>query len=194
MLAESLIETQMGPMVAIADAEGLILLEFTNRRMLPTQRKRVEKLFGGEIAMGENDCTRLLKVELDDYFAGKLRVFTTPLRLDGTAFQMAHWRALLQVPYGQTATYAEMAAKLGRPNAPRAAARANGDNRIAILVPCHRIVGSSGELCGYGGGLHRKRALIELECKLSRKKIRGNQKTQPKTVNLRYTNNTPPAG
>jgi len=103
--------------------------------------------------------------ELEAYFAGELERFETPLHFPGTPHQEAVWKALLEVPYGQTWSYGELAAHLGKPTAVRSVARAVGENRFAIVIPCHRIVGADGQLTGYGGGLWRKRYLLELEGK-----------------------------
>ena len=102
-------------------------------------------------------------MELDAYFAGRRRTFDVPLDLVGTAFQIDVWRALLAIAYGQTRSYAEQARQIGRPTATRAVATANGQNKISIIVPCHRVIGSDGSLTGYGGGLPRKRWLLALE-------------------------------
>ncbi len=101
--------------------------------------------------------------QLDAYFHGKLREFTLPLAADGTDFQKKVWGALCQVPYGKTASYGQIAKAIGQPTASRAVGLANGRNPISIIVPCHRIIGSSGKLVGYGGGLDRKTALLNLE-------------------------------
>ena len=100
---------------------------------------------------------------MGEYFAGQRRVFEVPLDLSGAAFQMSVWRALLEIPYGGTTTYRQLAALAGRPAAVRAAGAANGANPLPILVPCHRVIGSNGSLTGYGGGLAAKRWLLELE-------------------------------
>jgi O-6-methylguanine DNA methyltransferase len=105
--------------------------------------------------------------ELEEYFAGKRHEFTFPLDLRGTDFQLACWRALLAIPYGETRTYADIARAVGRPQAFRAAGMANNRNPVAIVVPCHRVIASDGTLCGYGGGLDVKRKLLELEGALS---------------------------
>lgn len=105
--------------------------------------------------------------ELEEYFAGKLRKFTFPLDLRGTDFQIACWRALLAIPYGETRSYADIARAVGKPNAFRAVGMANNRNPIAIVVPCHRVIASNGTLCGYGGGLEVKRKLLQLEGALS---------------------------
>jgi O-6-methylguanine DNA methyltransferase len=106
--------------------------------------------------------------ELEEYFEGSRREFTFPLDLRGTEFQLACWRALLAIPYGETRTYADIASAAGKPNAFRAAGMANNRNPVAIVVPCHRVIASDGTLCGYGGGLDIKRKLLELEGALTK--------------------------
>lgn len=155
--------TPLGPMIAAASDTGLCLLEFADRRMLATQFKRIGKLFSQPIVPGEHRFISQAKQELDEYFAGDLTTFEVPLRADGTEFQMSVWKALLDIPHGQTTSYERLARSIDRPRAQRAVGRANGDNRFAILIPCHRVVRSDGTLCGYGGGLWRKRWLLEHE-------------------------------
>ncbi len=157
------IPTPLGPMLAGATANALCLLEFAERRMLETQLRRVRKRLRAVLVPGETDITRAAAAELDDYFAGQLRDFTIPLATAGTPFQEDVWRDLRTIPYGETRSYGEQAQRIGRSTAVRAVARANGDNRIAIIVPCHRVIGSDGKLTGYGGGLWRKRRLLDLE-------------------------------
>ncbi len=101
--------------------------------------------------------------QLGAYFAGDLTEFDVPLRLKGTDFQRRVWAALLEIPYGRTESYGQLATRIGNPNASRAVGLANGYNPIAIIVPCHRVIGSTGDLTGYGGGLPRKRMLLDLE-------------------------------
>jgi methylated-DNA-[protein]-cysteine S-methyltransferase len=101
--------------------------------------------------------------QLDEYFDGRRTVFTVPLRLVGTPFQVAVWEALLQVPYGATTTYGDLAARLGRPTASRAVGAANGRNPVSVIVPCHRLVGADGGLTGYGWGVERKAWLLAHE-------------------------------
>jgi AraC family transcriptional regulator of adaptative response/methylated-DNA-[protein]-cysteine methyltransferase len=155
--------TPLGPMIAGATDSGLCLLEFSDRRMLEVQLERISRLFPYAVAPGRNAVLEQTEEELRRYFDGDLRAFGVPLALDGTEFQRAVWEILRTIPYGTTRSYAEQAVAIGRPSAVRAVARANGDNRIAIIVPCHRVVGSDGKLTGYGGGLWRKRYLLELE-------------------------------
>jgi methylated-DNA-[protein]-cysteine S-methyltransferase len=112
---------------------------------------------------GGDEHNAALARELDAYFAGKLRQFTVPLDLRGTAFQLRVWQLLCEIPYGETRSYGKIAQALGNPKATRAVGQANGCNPISIIVPCHRVIGSDGRLTGYGGGLHRKRALLDLE-------------------------------
>lgn len=155
--------TPLGPMLAGATDAGLCLLEFDDRRMLETQLRRLASRLNCVAVPTANDVLREAGRELAAYFAGKLRTFATPLVLPGSEFQRSVWDGLRAIPYGATRSYAEQAAAIGRPSAVRAVARANGDNRVAIVVPCHRVVGADGSLTGYGGGLWRKQRLLELE-------------------------------
>jgi AraC family transcriptional regulator of adaptative response/methylated-DNA-[protein]-cysteine methyltransferase len=157
--------TPLGPMIAGATSEGLCLLEFADRRMLETQLERVRKWFGRPTLPGTNKYTEQIAVELDKYFTGSLSQFTVPLLLKGTPFQVAAWNQLLAIPYGDTISYEQQARAMGRQGAQRAVGKANGDNRIAIVIPCHRVVRQNGDLCGYGGGLWRKKFLLDLERK-----------------------------
>lgn len=163
MVHLSQVTTPLGPMLLGATQEAVCLLEFTDRRMMETQLKRLERRLACVFVPGGNAVSRGLEEELAHYFAGGLQVFTTPLLTPGTPFQQAVWSGLRDIPYGETRSYGEQARALGSPAAVRAVARANGDNRIAIVIPCHRVVGSDGSLTGYGGGLERKRFLLELE-------------------------------
>ena len=160
-------DSVIGPLFLAASGRGLVALEFDARmpgqqsiRPNPRHLREEKKNFRFE------DSPRLMRtyvVELEEYFAGKRREFTFPLDLRGTDFQLACWRALLAIPYGETRTYADIARAVGKPNAFRAAGMANNRNPIAIVVPCHRVIASDGTLCGYGGGLDVKRKLLELE-------------------------------
>lgn len=157
------IETRIGSMLAAASETQLVLFEFPHRRMIDTQLDRVRRAVGCELEPGESPVFDLLRTQLDEYFAGRRREFTVPLYTPGTPFQMRVWTELQRIPSGTTTSYTRLAESIGQPNAVRAVARANGDNRIAILIPCHRVIGSNGELVGYGGGLWRKKKLLELE-------------------------------
>ena len=153
----------LGPMFAAATPAGVCLLEFTDRKMLETECKDLRRLLNAVILPGENPHLNLLQTQLLEYFAGLRQTFTVPLHTPGTDFQRAVWEALRQIPYGATSSYKRQALSLLRPDAVRAVAAANGGNRVAILVPCHRVIGENGNLKGYGGGLSRKKWLIDFE-------------------------------
>jgi AraC family transcriptional regulator of adaptative response/methylated-DNA-[protein]-cysteine methyltransferase len=155
--------TPLGPMIAAATDAGVCLLEFADRRMLDTQITRLRKHLGPSFAPGVNKHLERLEEELKGYFDGSLRRFTVPLVIPGTDFQLNVWKQLQEIPYGQTVSYEHLARLIGTPSAQRAVGRANGDNRIAIVIPCHRVVRADGELSGYGGGVWRKRRLLEHE-------------------------------
>jgi AraC family transcriptional regulator of adaptative response/methylated-DNA-[protein]-cysteine methyltransferase len=131
--------------------------------MIDTQLDRVRRAVGCELVPGESPVFAQLRAELAEYFDGRRREFTVPLHVPGTPFQMKVWAELQRIPIGTTTSYARLAESIGQPNAVRAVARANGDNRIAIIIPCHRVIGADGTLTGYGGGLWRKRWLLDLE-------------------------------
>jgi O-6-methylguanine DNA methyltransferase len=162
-LVQTMIETKLGTMVAIASSDGILLLEFSERQTLDKQLSRLKQNFPGVIANGRNAHIDKLKSELDFYMAGDLRQFTVPIVLKGTAMQELVWMKLLEIPYGQTRSYTWLAGEVGKNLGQRAVAKANADNRLAILVPCHRVVALNGDLTGYAGGLWRKRKLLDLE-------------------------------
>ena len=157
------IESPIGPLVAGATREGVCLLEFTERRMLETQFETLRRRLKCPIVPGSNAHLVDLETQLAEYFSGTRRKFDLPLVCPGSAFEKSVWDALLEIPYGQTVTYRDLARRLGKPGAARAVGHANGCNRVAIVVPCHRVVGAGGTLGGYGGGIWRKRRLLELE-------------------------------
>jgi AraC family transcriptional regulator of adaptative response/methylated-DNA-[protein]-cysteine methyltransferase len=157
------LESPLGPLVAGATEEGVCLLEFTDRRQLEGQCREVRRRFGCEIAPGSNEHLDRLAAELNDYFAGSARGFSVPLVAPGTSFQKRVWQELLRIPYGRTISYEELARRVESPRAIRAVGTANGTNRIAIVIPCHRVVNKGGKLGGYGGGLWRKQFLLDLE-------------------------------
>jgi AraC family transcriptional regulator of adaptative response/methylated-DNA-[protein]-cysteine methyltransferase len=157
------IRTPLGPLVAGATSAGICLLEFTDRRMLEAQLAAVKRLFALPLVPGTTAHLDTLQEELTAYFAGTRRQFSVPIAAPGTEFQKRVWDELRRIPYGTTRSYEEMAAAIGAPTAIRAVGRANGLNRIAIVIPCHRVVSKDGQLCGYGGGLWRKKVLLDLE-------------------------------
>jgi AraC family transcriptional regulator of adaptative response/methylated-DNA-[protein]-cysteine methyltransferase len=157
------LETPLGPMVSGSTAQGICLLEFTSRRMLETQFGVVSRRLNLPLLPGENEHSRELQKQLGEYFAGTRRCFELPLVYPGSPFERAVWEELLRIPYGETRSYDELARAVGRPGGSRAVGQANGRNRIAVVIPCHRVVNASGELGGYGGGLWRKRILLGLE-------------------------------
>ena len=157
------IETPLGPMLAAAGDTGVSLLEFVDRRALATQIATLRKRVAGVVRPGINAHLERLRRELEAYFAGKSSRFTVALEAPGTEFQSRVWEALRAIPSGETRSYLDIARQIGRPTATRAVARANGDNRLAILIPCHRVIGSDGTLTGYGGGIWRKEWLLDHE-------------------------------
>jgi AraC family transcriptional regulator of adaptative response/methylated-DNA-[protein]-cysteine methyltransferase len=155
--------TPLGPMLAGSTEQGICLLEFWDRRMLETQLKRLNTLLQARCVPGTNSRLKALSIQVKEYFAGTRTTFDLELVLHGTPFQKAVWAALQSIPYGETRSYQEQAELLGNPLAVRAVAKANGDNRISIIIPCHRVIGKNGQLVGYGGGLWRKSYLLDHE-------------------------------
>ncbi len=165
--------TPLGPMVAGATDEGLCLLEFADRRMLQTQLKRLRSRLACTVTPGTNIHLDMIESQLGEYFRGSRKRFTVKLVTPGTDFQRKVWVGLGKIPYGQTLSYEELAERIGRPGAMRAVGRANGDNRLGIVIPCHRVIGADGRLTGYGGGLWRKQYLLDLEAGRLRTADRG---------------------
>jgi len=157
------LETPLGPMLAGTTDDAVCLLEFTDRPMLETQLTRIQNRLKCVFVPQANEMMDQLRDELKAYFEGKLTAFQVPLTFPGTDFQQKVWKTLLEIDYGTTVSYQEIASQIGDIKAVRAVARANGDNRIAIIIPCHRVIGKDGSLTGYGGGLHRKKHLLGLE-------------------------------
>lgn len=154
--------TPIGVMIACFSHQGLCLLEFADRKMLEAELLSRQKKFKAHFRYG-SIYGGILQQELEEYFQGKRLVFTTPIDWQGSKFQIAAWNALMKINYGETSTYALQAQSIDQPNAVRAIASANGQNAISLLVPCHRVVGTNGELLGYGGGIERKQFLLNLE-------------------------------
>ena len=163
LLKATWLDSPLGPMLAIADEKELYLLEFIERRGLEREIEKLRLKIKSAIVPGIAEPLRSIERELVAYFEGKLKKFETPLFLLGSPFQKRVWNELLKIPYGTTRSYAAQAASMGEPKATRAVANANGANQIAIVIPCHRIINSNGELGGYGGGLGRKEWLLKHE-------------------------------
>ncbi len=157
------IETPLGPMFLAATDTGVCLLEFTDRRMLETELADLQKRLGAVILLGRNAHIDQAQQQLAEYFAGQRQQFSVPLHTPGSDFQQQVWQGLGQIGYGTVSSYQAQAQLLGRPQAVRAVANANGHNRVAIIIPCHRVIGKDGQLTGYGGGLARKQWLLEHE-------------------------------
>lgn len=161
------IETPLGAMIAVADESALYLLEFFDRKGLPNELKRLQQK-RGSIGIGRRTAIEQIEAELGDYFSGNaLRGFETPVAEIGSDFTRRVWAALREIPLGETRSYSDIAATVGRPAATRAVARANGANQLGIVIPCHRVIGADGSLTGYGGGLWRKQWLIDHERKMA---------------------------
>ena len=163
ILLVSRLTTPLGPMLICASEQGICMLEFTDRKMIETEFRDLQKLLKAQILIGENKYTKQAKKELAEYFEGQRKSFDVALDTPGTDFQNQAWSALHEIEFGTTATYQHQAFSIKNPKAVRAVARANGMNRISIIIPCHRIIGKDGKLTGYGGGLARKKWLIEFE-------------------------------
>jgi AraC family transcriptional regulator of adaptative response/methylated-DNA-[protein]-cysteine methyltransferase len=161
------IHTPIGQMLAGASDEGLCLLEFTDRPALPKELEDLKKLLNAEIVEGVPDIIDITQKQLDEYFQGKRKEFSIKLNAPGTEFQRKVWSILQEIPFGKTRTYKDQALILGNLSSIRAVGKANGDNRIAIIIPCHRVIGTNGDLIGYGGGLWRKHHLLEFEAKIN---------------------------
>lgn len=149
-----IVDSAVGPLTLAGEDDVLTNLRMEDQTYPPSGRDdwtRDDRAFVGTVD------------QLSAYFAGELAEFDVDLRLDGTTFQQRVWSELIEIPYGETLSYGEIAARLDQPNAARAVGLANGHNPIGIIVPCHRVIGSTGALTGYGGGLHRKRQLLDLE-------------------------------
>jgi methylated-DNA-[protein]-cysteine S-methyltransferase len=153
-MSHTTVDSPVGPLTLVAHDDVLSGLYMTGQRHRPAQ-----DAFGPEDPSPFGDVI----VQLAEYFAGTRTAFDLPLDPIGTPFQRTVWRALGEIPYGETVTYGELAQRLGRPSAARAVGLANGRNPIGIIVPCHRVVGANGDLTGYGGGLERKRQLLDFE-------------------------------
>ena len=171
MISTVKIDTPEGEMIVGATEEGICLLEFTDRKILHSEYKELMGILKTDIVERENNHIVELRKQLEEYFKGRRKIFQLPLVTPGTEFQNQVWRELLNIPYGETRSYREQAEAIGSKGSVRAVANENGRNRIAIIIPCHRVIGSDGHLTGYGGGLKRKRRLLDHEKKYSGKAI-----------------------
>lgn len=157
------LETAEGRMVVVTDHRALYLIEFVDRVKLPRQFDRLRRIHGRAIVPGTTAVTEMIRQEMADYFAGKLKAFSVVIETTGTEFQGSVWDALQTIPYGQTWSYADLAIAIGNKKAVRAVASANGSNGLAIVIPCHRVIATGGGLGGYAGGIARKARLLDLE-------------------------------
>lgn len=155
--------TALGDMLAGTAGGAVCLLEFDNPGRQERQINTLRKLFRVPVLAGGHPVLDRLEQQLDEYFAGRRTAFDVPLAYPGSGFQVAVWQALIAIPYGRTQSYGEVARTIGKPRAARAVGKANGSNRIAIIIPCHRVTAAAGGPGGYGGGLWRKLQLLELE-------------------------------
>ena len=162
-MVTSLYESELGPIILAANDKGLCLAEFSDRRMFEYQLKVLNKYFNSPLVPGKNKFIEQAEKELAAYFKGNLKKFKVKIEYPGTEFQRRVWEGLMQIPYGKTVSYVELAQKVGTPKGSRPVGTANGMNRLAIIIPCHRVIKNDGTLGGYGGGLWRKKRLLELE-------------------------------
>ncbi len=162
-------------MIAAASEQGICLLEFSDRDILSSQMEQLSVFLGVPPVEGESPFFEQLKTELQEYFGGSRKTFEVPLQLTGTDFQKGVWEELLKIPFGSTRSYMQQAIALKNPDAIRAVAGANGANHIAIIVPCHRVIGADGSLTGYGGGIRRKKWLLEHEGKYKQTELAFDQ-------------------
>ncbi|MBM1171809.1 bifunctional transcriptional activator/DNA repair enzyme AdaA [Microvirga arabica] len=162
ILTAQWLDTPIGAMLAVVDDAGVHLLEFAERKALPTEIKRLRER-AGPIRFGHHPMLDRLAGEVEQYFSGRLTAFTIPVVQKGTAFEANVWNALQQIPVGQTRSYGALARAMDRPEAARAVARANGANQVAIIIPCHRVIGADGSMTGYGGKIWRKQWLLNHE-------------------------------
>ncbi len=155
--------TPLGPMYAGASEQGVCFLEFIDRKMIDGQIEQLQKIMKAKFVTGKNELLDRVEKQMNEYFAGERHQFDIPLDVRGTDFQKEAWDALLKIPYGETRSYAQQAERLGKPKAVRAIASANAKNHIAIVIPCHRVIAKDGGLAGFGGGIWRKKFLLDLE-------------------------------
>ncbi len=166
-------QTPLGEMIAGADDEGLVLFDFSRRRMIANILKRIEKFHQAILVEGEHLHFDILKLQLQEYLDGRRQKFNLPLVYSGKPFQIKVWEELLNISYGETRSYKQQAIAMGDVNSVRAVARANGENCFAIIIPCHRVIAENGDLTGYAGGLSKKKWLLNFEKKNTAKGVQG---------------------
>lgn len=167
MTCYDILDSPLGELIAASDDNGIILLEFYSKERVSRKLATLALLNGSSPLRKRNIHLGNLEIELGEYFAGNRKSFTVPVVMTGTVFQKQVWNELLNIPFGETRSYMAQASAIGKPGAIRAVARANGTNPVSVIIPCHRVIGSDGKLTGYGGGLWRKRWLLEHERKYS---------------------------
>jgi len=165
------LNTPLGPMQAGVTAIGVCFLEFADRIRMEEEMTELKTLLNAEIIAGRNQFSDQLEKELKEYFEGKRKVFDVPLHTPGNEFSQSVWKMLMNIPYGQTWTYKKQAEMLNNPKAIRAIGTTNGRNRLAIIIPCHRVIGSNGSLTGYAGGIEKKKWLLNFEREHSEKQV-----------------------
>ena len=157
------IATPLGPMLAGATSEGICMLEFTNRVRLEREFSDLQKMLNAVMLPGRNQYSDQLEKEVNEYFEGKRKIFSVSLHTPGTEFSQGVWKMLQKIPYGKTCSYKEQAEMLNNPKAIRAIASTNGRNRLAIVIPCHRVIGGDGNMTGYAAGVEKKKWLLNFE-------------------------------
>jgi methylated-DNA-[protein]-cysteine S-methyltransferase len=156
-------KTKIGKLILGSFDDKLCILDFEYRKMRKIVNSRIKKNLQAEFVEQDTQVLRETRKQLDEYFNGYRKAFDIPLLMAGTDFQKSVWNALIEVPYGETSTYLQLAKDIGGEKSVRAVASANGANAIVLIIPCHRIIGSDGGLIGYGGGLPVKKRLLKLE-------------------------------
>lgn len=184
------VDTPIGPMVLGATHSAVVMAEFAERRMYPAQLAGVRRRFGTVVEGERSPLVDRAEAQLDEYFTGERLDFDLPLDAPGSPFQELVWRELQRIPYAETISYRELARRVGVPAASRAVGRANGSNRLAVIIPCHRVVAADGGLGGYGGGLDAKRWLLDLERRALEAQRSSRQATSTPTSSYFHTTST----
>ena len=167
MPAISTFKTPMGEMLFGATDTGICLFDFKYRKLIPANLARIERWTGEPFREEPHPLFQVVQEQIKAYFDGALTQFDLPLHLVGSPFQIRVWEALLEIPYGATRSYEQQAIAIGNRDGIRAVAAANGENAVAVIVPCHRVIGKNGSLTGYGGGLPLKKKLLDLEARVA---------------------------